>query len=356
MARRAAPAGAKPASRVLADLRERVDAGWPAGLTVLTGDDLYHLDQAQRLLLGGLVPEGASEFALTVFGPEKVDVSTVVSAGRSVGMFDDRRVVLVRDGAALEGEPDALQTYAAEPPARSYLIVRAPALDRRRKLHKALANSGQLIELVSPPPDDRHRMAAEVASIAKDKGLELDREAVAFLAEVCGGDLYRVSSELDKVGAWQAGAAGGKADLALVREIAAGGGLLSGWEVANGITLRDAPRALAAARSLVASGDEPLRIVGGLAYRARILLQAKSMLEAGSSFREMTQATRSWGYADDLKRGLQSYTLAELLRFPALLLEADRTLKSRGIQPGAVLENLVRSMTGRSDPSSRDQA
>jgi DNA polymerase III delta subunit len=126
--------------------------------------------------------------------------------------------------------------------------------------------------------------------------------------------------------------------------------------VANAITLRDGPRALAAARSLVASGDEPLRIVGGLAYRARVLLRAKAMIEAGKSFRETTQATSSWRYADDLRRGVQSYTLAELLRFPSLLLEADRTLKSRGIQPGAVLENLVRRMTARSAPASGDHA
>ena len=69
MARRAAPARGKPASRVLAELREGLERGWPAGLTVLTGDDLYHLDRSQRLLLDGLVPEGSSDFAGSIQCP-----------------------------------------------------------------------------------------------------------------------------------------------------------------------------------------------------------------------------------------------------------------------------------------------
>jgi hypothetical protein len=38
--------------------------------------------------------------------------------------------------------------------------------------------------------------------------------------------------------------------------------------------------------------------------------------------------------------------MAELLAFPAGLLEADRALKSRAIDPRAVLESLVDRLTG----------
>ena len=45
--------GARSADRTLADV-VREAPSWPAGLTVLTGGDLYHLDQAQRALIGAL--------------------------------------------------------------------------------------------------------------------------------------------------------------------------------------------------------------------------------------------------------------------------------------------------------------
>jgi len=110
--------------------------------------------------------------------------------------------------------------------------------------------------------------------------------------------------------------------------------------------VRDRAAALAAVARLVDGGDEPIRIVGGLAYRARMMLQAKALLERGVPAQQVVQTTRSWGYRDDLMRGLSRYSLAELLAFPALLLEADRSLKSRGLGARAVLENLVCRMTG----------
>jgi DNA polymerase III delta subunit len=96
---------------------------------------------------------------------------------------------------------------------------------------------------------------------------------------------------------------------------------VSGWEVANAVMARDREGALAAARYLVDAGDEPIRIVGGLAWRARMMLQSRTERDA-------------------------QYSLTELLKFPAALLRADRALKSRRISPRAVLEDLVDSLTG----------
>jgi len=334
-----------PASQVLADLRKQLEKGWAAGLTVLTGDDLFHLDQAQRALLEALVPGGDPGFALTVFGDEKVEVATVVAASRSAGMFASRRVVLVREIGALDGDAEALTEFAAAPPPDSYLLVRAPALDQRRKLHKALAAAGTLLRFAAAAEADLGRLVADVAAIATEKGMKLDRDSTTLLAQLCGGDLYRAANELEKIRAWLGTESTGVVGAELVREVAAAGGLLSGWEVANAILLRDRPAALSAARRLVEAGDHPLRVIGGLAYRARVMLQAKAMLAAGRSSREVVQATRAWAYQDGLRQGLSRYSLEELRRFPALLLEADRTLKSRAIDPGAVLESLIDRMT-----------
>ena len=139
-----------------------------------------------------------------------------------------------------------------------------------------------------------------------------------LLADVCGGDLYRVSTELAKLSAWLGGKA--KAGVPDLRETLAGEGALSGWELANAIFDRDRSRALEAARLLVDSGDEPLRVIGGLAWRARKAL--------GS-------------------RDRSRYSQDELLAFPSHLLTADRALKSRQIGPHAVLESLVDRLVGK---------
>jgi DNA polymerase-3 subunit delta len=336
--RRPAPA----ASRVLAGVRRQLSEGWPPGLTVLSGDDLYHLDAAQRELLETLVPEDESDFALSLFGSERVDVATVVSAARSVGMFASRRVVFVRDAAMLDGEPAAIAEYAAAPPPGSHLLVRAPALDKRRKLHKTLAASGQLLLFAAPDGFDARRLVEDVAALARERQVALEPAAAELLAQLHGTDLYRVAGELEKIRAW-AGDSREPLGVDTVREVASGGGAISGWEVADAVVLRDRKRALAAARRLVDGGEEPLRILGGLAWRARLLIQAKALQAARKSADPVVR--RAFGFQEAMRRGLRRYSLEELLGFPAALLRADRTLKSRGIAPRAVLEELVDRLT-----------
>ena len=197
--------GRSPFQRTtLRAVQQELARGWPVGLTVLTGDDLYHLDQVQRTLLRELVPGEASEFALTVYGEQRVDIPTVVAAGSAV---------------------------------------------------------------------------------------------------------------------------------------------LSGWEVAVAIGRRDRSAALLALRHLLAAGDEPLRLIGGVAFRVRGMLQARAMIERGVGAAQAVRASRLWGDATShVVAGLQRYSLAELLAFPALLLAADRTLKSRAVAPLAVLESMLDRM------------
>jgi len=309
-------AGKRAPGELLRDVQRMAAAGWPPGLVVLSGDSAFHLDAAQRAILDSIVPADAGPYALTVYGDEKVSVGTVVAACRSVGMFAERRVVLVRDLEMLDGEPDALLDYAAKPAPNSHLILRAPKLDRRRKLGKALAK--QKMFLLFEVPHDPRSAAREIGPLALEQGLKLDREATALLTQVCGGDLYHVVSELAKLASWLGGA---KRTVGVddVRETVAGEGAMSGWALSDAIRTRDRTQALNAARKLVEAGEAPLRIVGGIAWQARKML------------------------AD---RETRHYEIDELLAFPAHLLAADRALKSRQIAPGAVLESLVDRLIG----------
>ena len=329
---------------LLRKVEKELEREWPPGLTVLSGDDLYHLDRAQRRLLEVLTQDDASDFGLTVFGEDKVDLAAVVSAARSVGMFSPRRVVFVSSLSALDGEPETIQAYAKAPPPQSYLIVRAPSMDQRRKLHQVLAKSGRLLKFEAGDPH-YGRGERDVVAMAREKELEIDSGTAAFLHQIAGGDLYRLSNELDKIRAWL-GEGDHRVTQEIVREVASSGGLLSGWEVADAVLRRDRADALAAARRLVEAGDEPIRVVGGLAWRARVMLQARAMLDAGEKPGDVVKATRAFNYREALLKGVSRYSLSELLCFPSVLMQADKTLKSRAIHPRAVLENLVDRLTG----------
>lgn len=341
------PPRSRAPGRLLGWLRKQLAKGWPPGLTVLTGDDHYHLDAAQKELLSHLVPEDASGFGMTVFGDAKVDVAQVISAARSAGMFTSRRVVLVRDAAALEGEPEAVIDYCSAPPPESFLLVRAPSLDKRRKLHKALDEAG--LTLIFELPDlsrNLEQILSEVIAMAAEKELKLERSAAAMLLQAHGGEMNRIERELEKLREWTGG--GGKiVSSSTIREVGSATTVMSGWEVANAVTERDRKRALEEARRLSERGEEAIKIIGGLAYRARVMIQAKALLEAGQDKQQVYRSLRAYYWQKELDRAMANYSLQELLALPSILLRADETLKSRAIDPGAVLEGLVDELTQR---------
>lgn len=335
---------------MLRQVHRTLEQGWPPGLTVLTGDDAYHLDLSQEALLRALVPEEEGEYSLTVLGGSegRVDVGTAVAAARSMGMFSRRRVVLVREGARMDGDPAVLEAYAATPPEGSFLVIRAPTLDLRRKLHKALAAAGTTLRFEAAATGPREA-GQEIRALGKELGLDLPGPVVAFYLESCAGDLYRVRSELDKLRAFLGSNREVRVRLEDVRTVASGTAVLSGWEVADAILDRDTSGALRALRLLLGSGVDPLPLLGGLASRARSMLQAKAMDATGANPRTIVDGARAWYFKDRLFAGLGRYDLEELQAFPARLLAADVSLKTGADEPGAVLEHLVRALTGASD-------
>ena len=76
-----APGGQGPwGGPALKSVLTRIEKGWPPGLTVLTGDDLYHLDQAQSKILAALVPEPDQAFGLSKHADDAISTSALVGS------------------------------------------------------------------------------------------------------------------------------------------------------------------------------------------------------------------------------------------------------------------------------------
>lgn len=341
MAFRGKSRGGVSGRAVVRTLAEEIKRGLAPGLVVLTGDDLYHLDRAQRAILDHLAPGDGAGFGLSVYSEGKINPADLVAAARSLPMFATRRVLFVRDVAILAGEQDPLVEFAKHPPRSSFIVVRALKLDLRRPLHKALASAGRLLTFSAA--DSGADAPAEVREMAEERGLVLDGAVSALLLDASSGDLQRVASELDKIAAWIRGAASTRVTIDVAREVGAGGGLLTGWEVADAVMKRDPRAAVLALRRLLDAGEEPLKILGGLAWRIRTLLHAKGLRAGGASKDVIAREVRVW--SEPFHNSIAGFPADDLLSFPSKLLDADRSLKSRGVDPRSVLESLVRELT-----------
>jgi DNA polymerase III delta subunit len=265
-------------------------------------------------------------------------------------MFAPRRVVLLRDLGALvldteariEGACAAFAAYDASPPPGSHLLVRAPRLDARRRLHKLLAGArGALLF----DPTSAGDLAAALADMARERGLTLTPEAAGLLLEACldprsgEGDLYRAATELDKLRSWLGEESRAPVDAGALAPLLAGAAAGSSFVVADAVAARDEATAQRLARELLDRGENPLAFLGALAWRGRSLLHAKAMLQAHAPERAVQQASRLWNL-----EVLRRWRLDELLRFPSALLAADRALKTGG-EPRATVQRLLSALT-----------
>jgi DNA polymerase-3 subunit delta len=158
------------------------------------------------------------------------------------------------------------------------------------------------------------------------------------------GNLYQVIRELDKIRDWFGGSEPQTVRLEDARQVLSGTELLQGWEVADAILDRNEPSAILAVRKLLQSGGNPIQLLGGVAHRARTMLQARAMLETGRSRRDIVSATRSYYIQDRLFAGIERYSFHDLQTFPGRLMKADRALKSSSVDPCLILEGLLHEM------------
>ncbi|HEX6852374.1 MAG TPA: DNA polymerase III subunit delta [Candidatus Polarisedimenticolaceae bacterium] len=333
---------------VAASAAREAEKGWPAGLTTLTGADLYHLDLAFEAIVGALAPDRDDPFAYTVLRDGRLSPAELVDRAASRGMFASSRIVVLRDVAVLDGDPEPLLRYAADPPDASWILIRASRLDRKRKLHQAVC-SGRLLEFRPPEGEAEAREFLEVLSaLARERGLRLDARAAAWVAAGSEGDLLRARAALDQLRDAFPGATAPLTE-AQVAEIVSASESATGWELGDHLVSRDTARALADARRYESMGQEAIKIVGGLAWRARSLVSAKGLEARGAPFDAIVGAARAWAWKEALRAALRRWPASDARALPSRLLAADRTLKSRQAPPYAAVERLIHE-TASDDP------
>ena len=175
-----------------------VKAGQIAPVYYLMGEEAYYIDRLADFLVDALMPnEEDRDFNLiTVYGPDS-STDAIVSAARGVPMMGERILIVVKEAQALR-DLDKLEFYLKQPAAQNVIVFchKNGTLDRRKKVATLLAKQAVLFE--SAKPNDRELLSF-IQSYATQKQVNIEPRAVQMLAEYVGGDLLRMSSEIDKL-------------------------------------------------------------------------------------------------------------------------------------------------------------
>lgn len=167
-------------------------------LYLLTGAEPYFTDKAAAAIIKYALPDEMRDFNQTILYGMDTTVEDVTSAARMYPVMSERRLVVVKDAQSLRNFED-MYKYCEEPLDSTVLVLlfrgeKAP--DKRRSLYKNISKKGFILE--SQPLRD-YEMPQWIVGYFQGRGLSIDPEAAALLAEYAGTDMSKIEIETDKL-------------------------------------------------------------------------------------------------------------------------------------------------------------
>lgn len=264
---------------------------------------------------------------------------------RTGSLFGSPRVVLIRGAQELPAEAAAtLRDLLERPPPDAAVCLLATSTGRVKQLAKQIADRGGRTDLSLPRPWDEGEWARLVADEFSRHGRQADRDAVAAVLDHAGTDVPAI---VEKVAQAASAAPPGRVSGEHVDAVVVGHGNRGSFAIADAMCDRKPGEAVTLLRGALEAGDEPVMILGALAYRLRTLVAVAGELEPKSVGLRLSK-----GQAGRLKGVRRNFGPGELTRAYRELADADVALKSGDLPAGLVLERAVARIAAPEDAAS----
>lgn len=282
-----------------------------------------------------LSPETAGANTTTLEGKTSTPTD-VIHACESFPMFDKNRMVIVRDVPFNAGF-DELSGYLKNVPGYTYLILTTDTPDKRRKLYKAIKETGEIVEF---KPLDDHYLAKKAASIFKNANKQIESAALNMLVNGVKGDLGLLENEAEKLINY----AGERCEINLndIEKICSFTSNERVFDLLDALGAKDTKKALFVLSSILARGEQPISVLAMISNQLKIMLQCKLLSEAGYSLSELNSKLKAHPYV--IKKSLaqsKNFTMEELLSILNRCRGIDVSIKTGHCEPGLALELLL---------------
>ena len=328
-------------------LIDRLAGGKAVAAIILVGSDHYLREMCRNKIIEACVPDTARDWAVTRLSAREAGWNEVIGRAETMPMMSPRQVVIVDEAESVEklGEKsrdevlDLLSKYFESPAPFTVLVLEAASLDGRQRYFKLLAEKGLIVEL-SIGPESAASLAMQMA---KELGAEIDRDAAAMLAEILSGAPARMSVELEKLSTYVKGR--GRIAVADVEALVVTARKNTVWQLTEILASRKRAAALGFLDNLLREGEQPVMIVGALAWTYRKLIEARDLPAHLSGFAAARPLGMRPEAAETALRQAYRISKKDLLAGLAALAEADSQLKSSNPDPRAMMEFLIARLT-----------
>jgi DNA polymerase III subunit delta len=335
------------------ELLARLGKGRPVPAILLLGEETYLRDTCRAQLIDRFVPEAARAWAVSRFSADRNEVQATVDQAQTLPMLSPQQLVFLEDAEAIESLGDKkrdeavkqLEAYLENPAPFTILVIEATNLDQRMRLAKLLTEKSLVVQVgLGEKQDDRLSAAVALARVmAKEDGVEFEKGAAEDLAESVSADLQRLKTEITKLSTY----AGDRKLISRhdVATLVISEKTSTVWELADMLATRQSKRALEFLDRILREGEQPLQILGALAWSYRKLMEASELRGVNNGYQAARSLAMNPLQAELAIQSARKISKPRLLAGLKALQKADDRLKGGADSPRTILEFLLAELT-----------
>ena len=179
------------------DILAQVRAGQFKPVYLLMGEEPYYVDMVCGAIIDNCLDESERDFNQTICYGADVNADAVITAARRYPMFAERQLVVVKEAQMMKSLEE-LSVYCSKPLESTVLVIamHGASADKRKALYKTVSKIGVVVD--SPKLRD-YEMPRWIDRFFSGKGMKINPDAAALLAESAGTDLAKISIETEKM-------------------------------------------------------------------------------------------------------------------------------------------------------------
>lgn len=272
---------AKDANASYDKLRADLKSGDVGTCYIFHGQEQYLLQHSLARLRALLCPDGLDSFNYKRFDGSATPIGTLREAADALPFFCERTLIEVHEFELFkraEAEREELCEFIADLPEHACVVFVYSAIeynpDKRLKTTKDLLKHAEAVEFAV---QEESKLVKWIIGHFEQAGKEISRQDAMYLAEITGGLMNSLSSEIEKVAAYSGSPQIKRSDIdAVVVPVLDA----VAWRLTDALVQRNHKKAMQILDTLLQMREVPHKLIFSISLKMRQLLAARVCIES----------------------------------------------------------------------------
>lgn len=318
-------------------------------IVILHGDDRYMKQEAIKAIEPIVLGE-EEDTCMTRFEGKRLlselPPATLFDELKTVSMWGDKRLVIVDEAEKyVTAFRSRLEKYTEAPSQSSLLVLDVKSWSKATRLAKLVAKTGLVLECKELKGGQLAKWVSDTAGQLHQK--QISRDAALLLVEMAGTNCGQIHQELDKLSTFVGEQPRiGPDD---IRAVIGGWKAETTWAMTGALRDGNVGDALKYLDRLLAAGEAPQKILGGLTFVWRKYFKAAQLAVQGTPLKQALKVAGVFPRdIDSSDRYLRRLTRQRADKISLWLLQTDLNLKGNSrLAPRLELEQLLFLLSGK---------